>query len=443
MHRHGALGGVPDQPHDDRQAAGVEERHVGGVDQDDGEVRVVQVRPQRGGVRLPHLQVDGAVQDDAQRAAVALHDEAPGALDAGCVLTVGEPDHGGSLHAQRAVGDRDPPVPRAGPTGGVGGGVHPGDVPTAPPLVPADPAATGDLHAVLPVPPDVDVARTVGRLRRGPGDPTWSRSPDGSVWHAVRRPAGTATVRLRRAGGGDVRADAWGAGARQALADVPGLLGLMDDCRGFPDHLHPAVARARRAHAGVRLARSGDVWETVVTAVLEQRVVAADAKASWRRLVATHGTPAPGPVPAGLRVAPPPADWVAMPVWEWRRAGVDAQRSDTVRRAAQVAHAFTAALTPDELGRRLLTVRGIGPWTVAEVTSRALGDADAVSVGDAHLPHLVGWALTGRRADDAGMLRLLEPWRGHRQRVLVLLELAYRARMPAYGPRAPRAAPLR
>lgn len=320
--------------------------------------------------------------------------------------------------------------------------MHPGAVPTALPARAADHAATGDVQAVHAPPRDVDVARTLGRLRRGAGDPTWARDPDGTVWHAVRRPAGTATLRLRAADG-TVRADAWGAGAEQALADVPGLLGLLDDAQGFADHLHPAVARARRTHGGVRLARSGDVWETVVTAVLEQRVVGLDAKASWRRLVAAHGAPAPGPVPPGLRVAPPPAAWAAMPVWEWRRAGVDAQRSDTVRRAAQVAHALSPGLGPTELGRRLLTVRGIGPWTVAEVTSRALGDPDAVSVGDAHLCHLVGWALTGRRADDAGMLRLLEPWRGHRQRVLLLLELAYRGSMPAYGPRAPRARPMR
>ena len=87
-------------------------------------------------------------------------------------------------------------------------------------------------------------------------------------------------------------------------------------------------------------------------------------------------------------------------------------------------------------------MRGIGPWTVAEVASRALGDADAVSVGDFHLAHLVGWALTGSRTDDAGMLRLLEPWAGHRQRVIRLLELTQTTRAPKFGPRAPRARPL-
>jgi 3-methyladenine DNA glycosylase/8-oxoguanine DNA glycosylase len=53
----------------------------------------------------------------------------------------------------------------------------------------------------------------------------------------------------------------------------------------------------------------------------------------------------------------------------------------------------------------------------------ALGDPDAVSVGDYHLPHLVCWALAGeRRGTDERMLELLEPYRGQRARVALLLE---------------------
>ena len=73
---------------------------------------------------------------------------------------------------------------------------------------------------------------------------------------------------------------------------------------------------------------------------------------------------------------------------------------------------------------RLLAVPGIGPWTAAEVAVRALGDDDAVSVGDFHIPNLVAWALAGeRRGDDARMLELLEPYRGRRALVVRLLEL--------------------
>ncbi|MGU3645283.1 hypothetical protein ACLBXX_09975, partial [Microbacterium sp. C23T] len=46
---------------------------------------------------------------------------------------------------------------------------------------------------------------------------------------------------------------------------------------------------------------------------------------------------------------------------------------------------------------------------------------DAVSVGDYHVAHEVGYALTGHRTDDEGMLRLLAAWPGQRQRVIRLI----------------------
>jgi 3-methyladenine DNA glycosylase/8-oxoguanine DNA glycosylase len=83
-------------------------------------------------------------------------------------------------------------------------------------------------------------------------------------------------------------------------------------------------------------------------------------------------------------------------------------------------------------------VPGVGAWTAAEVAQRALGDADAVSVGDLHIPRLVGWALLGRPLDDDGMLRLLAPYAPHRHRVVRLVELSG-ARKPRFAPRfAPR-----
>jgi 3-methyladenine DNA glycosylase/8-oxoguanine DNA glycosylase len=85
---------------------------------------------------------------------------------------------------------------------------------------------------------------------------------------------------------------------------------------------------------------------------------------------------------------------------------------------------------------RLRSLPGIGVWTAAEVAQRALGDADAVSFGDYHVAKDIGWALTGRPVDDAGLAELLEPYAGHRYRVQHLLGLAGHRR-PRRGPRMP------
>ena len=69
-------------------------------------------------------------------------------------------------------------------------------------------------------------------------------------------------------------------------------------------------------------------------------------------------------------------------------------------------------------------IPGVGVWTAHETVQRSHGDPDSVSVGDFHVSKRVGWALTGERVDDDGMLELLEPWRGHRQRVVRLIEAA-------------------
>ncbi|WP_240675125.1 DNA-3-methyladenine glycosylase family protein [Cellulomonas endophytica] len=290
----------------------------------------------------------------------------------------------------------------------------------------------------------LDVRRTTALLRRGAADPAWRVAPDGALWQATLTPAGPATRRLETTRHG-VRVHAWGPGAEHAVAGVPDLLGARDASHGLPAHLHPLVHAAHRRLPGLRVPRSANLVESLVPAILEQRVVGLDAKASWCRLVRRHGLPAPGPAPEGMRVPPPAATWRDLPVWEWRAAGVEEARAGTVRRAMAVADRLQEAvdLPVAEARRRLLTVRGIGEWTVAETACRVLGDTDAVSVGDYHLAHLVGWALTGERTDDPGMVRLLEPWRPHRHRVVRLLEITAAARAPRFGPRSPRARPLR
>ena len=123
----------------------------------------------------------------------------------------------------------------------------------------------------------------------------------------------------------------------------------------------------------------------------------------------------------------------------FHRLGVERRRVDTIHRGAAVAHRLEAAveLGSAELDRKLRSICGIGPWTSAEVRRVALGDPDAVSVGDYHIPHAVAWNLAGEaRADDARMLQLLEPFLGHRARVVRLIEVGGRP-APRRGSRMP------
>ena len=87
--------------------------------------------------------------------------------------------------------------------------------------------------------------------------------------------------------------------------------------------------------------------------------------------------------------------------------------------------------------RRIEAFPGIGPWTSAKVAQVALGDPDAVPVGDYHLPHSVAYALEGRvRSTDQRMLELLDPYRGHRARVIRLIGVAG-ITAPRFGPKMP------
>jgi 3-methyladenine DNA glycosylase/8-oxoguanine DNA glycosylase len=278
----------------------------------------------------------------------------------------------------------------------------------------------------------VDVLRTLRSLVRGPGDPA-HRTLDGTFWRAALTPCGPATLALRQAGRDEVHADAWGPGAEWSIASVPDLLGFRDAVDSFVPR-HPLLHDVHRRHPGVRVPRTGLVLDALVPAILEQKVTGTQAHQAWRFLLHRYGTPAPGPLP--LRVPPPAAVLLEVPTWDWHRAGVDLKRQRAIRAAATVAARLEecCGMSPAEALARLRVVPGIGVWTAAETAQRALGDADAVSVGDFHIPALVGWALLGRPLDDDGMLQVLAEWAPHRHRVVVLVSLS-RVGKPRFAPR--------
>ena len=294
----------------------------------------------------------------------------------------------------------------------------------------------------------VDVRLTLAIHRRGPGDPALRFSSDGSAWRASRTPEGPATLRLMGDGdtSGSIRVQAWGPGASWAIDQAPELLGADDDPGDFAARVaaagQPLLATLLARYHAVRIGRTRRVMEALVPAIIEQKVTGTESRAAFVALVRRHGEPAPGPWeatgrPALLRV-PPSADTLAgLPGYAYHPLGLERRRADAIRAAAARATRVEecADMPRADAYARLRALPLVGRWTAAEVGVRALGDPDAVSVGDFHVAHAVCWALAGEeRGTDERMLELLAPFASHRARVIRLIEAAG-IHAPRRGPR--------
>jgi 3-methyladenine DNA glycosylase/8-oxoguanine DNA glycosylase len=248
---------------------------------------------------------------------------------------------------------------------------------------------------------------------------------------------GAVTVRVRASRRGrDASVEAWGAGAAYVLERADALCGADDDPSSFATNGCAVLASLVRRMEGLRFVQLGSAFDLAVSTVIGQRVTTVEARRTWFALVRRFGTPAPGD--HGLVVPPTPSVLARLPDWTWRRLGVEERRASTVRRlAGEFARIERAARGPlTEFEARLRAILGVGPWTAAHVTHFVAGDADAVPVGDWHLPSHIAYALAGeRRADDARMLELLEPFRPQRARAWRMLA-AGTSPPPRRAPRA-------
>jgi 3-methyladenine DNA glycosylase/8-oxoguanine DNA glycosylase len=280
--------------------------------------------------------------------------------------------------------------------------------------------------ASIPLDP-VDLRRSSTLQRLGAYDPTVRAGP-ALLQKAFAGPAGVLHATLRREPG-SLAVELRGPGADAVLE---GWLGALPPDDGY-DTFAPASTLLRRLHRGLpglRLLRVPWVFDVACGAILQQRVTWAEACRGWRSLATRFGHP------DGDAVAfPSPARLLELPSWEFSRLGIDHRRTRAMHLLAreELRHPFLSVRTPrDELRRRLAMIPGIGPWTTALVLGTAAGDADAVPVGDLHLPHLVTWALAGEpRGSDERMLELLAPYAGQRFRVVRLLLAAPQVRDPS------------
>lgn len=252
------------------------------------------------------------------------------------------------------------------------------------------------------------------------------------MWWSTRTPDGTATLHLDRTGDETVEAEAWGDGSNWILDQAPMLMGSADDLTGFKP---PAQLADSWRRSPFKMGRTDRAWDAIIGGVFGQKVQVANAVKSRRQLARNFGDPSPGPRDGWIL---PSAEIVAqMAYHDFHQLGVERKRAETLIRVAREMRRLpnlTTTKTTTEVQTRLQRIRGIGPWTAAMVTATSMGDADAVPVGDFHIPNTIAWHLAGEeRGTDERMLELLEPYRGHRWRVILLAKTSGSA--PKRGPR--------
>jgi 3-methyladenine DNA glycosylase/8-oxoguanine DNA glycosylase len=239
-----------------------------------------------------------------------------------------------------------------------------------------------------------------------------------------------------------LEAEAWGPGSSWLLGRAAAMTGLdevaLDVATVFPE-APPIVVDALAATRTTWLGASHNLYHLLLGVVLAQRITGGEAIRQWYRLCSRLSDPAPGPpeLVGDLRLPPSPTALDRRPAWWFHPLGIETKRARALTEVARHAGKYWewCDAGPADAARRLTLIPGVGPWTVGSVLGPALGDPDAVPVGDFHFPNIVAWNLAGEaRGDDARMLDLLAPYAGQRWRVLHALTSAGR-RPPAFAPK--------
>ena len=282
-----------------------------------------------------------------------------------------------------------------------------------------------------------DLAATFSLLSMGSGDPCLQFDGRHRLKMALWTPAGPVAIDVRQQDA-NLYVSTSGPGSDWISPHLASLFGVNYDPPeiGEPAHLK----RIARNYAGMRLATLPAISSRLIQIVLQQLISFRDACAGWRKLVRKYGTPAPAQ--ADLWLPPSPDVLSRLASYQFIECGILPQHGrrivSAMRYASRLESTWNAGQAPDasEATCQLLRhIPGIGPWTIGFLRGAGLGDADAVVPGDYGHPKHVANFFTGREdADDAEMVRLLEPYRPHRFYVLTLLIKGASA-PPRRGPR--------
>jgi AraC family transcriptional regulator, regulatory protein of adaptative response / DNA-3-methyladenine glycosylase II len=235
---------------------------------------------------------------------------------------------------------------------------------------------------------------------------------DGAYRRSLRLPHGAGVAELRP-GAGHIDATLWLDDERDTddtVAHCHRLFDLDADPLPIAAHLEPdpLLGPLVRASPGRRVPGTVDGAELAVRAVLGQQVSLAGAATLAGRLVLEYGEPLQQPVGTVTHLFPSAA---ALAAADPARLGMPRSRADALL-------GLTAALANGEIElapgaeSALLALPGIGPWTVAYISMRALRNADAFMPTDLGVRRAL--ERLGHDGSPRAATELAERWRPYR-----------------------------
>jgi len=193
----------------------------------------------------------------------------------------------------------------------------------------------------------------------------------------------------------------------------------------------PVLSRLVRNFRGMRIPQAPAVFETLISAILEQQVNLSFAHQVKKALIRAYGSSIEFegrpyytfPEPASLAITTP-AELRTLQV-----SGPKARYIIELSRAALDGRLDLEALReiePAQAHERLQREKGVGHWTAQYVGLRALGHLDCLPAGDVGLQKVVR-RLYGLRKQPtpARVERLARPWAGWRSYATFYLWLVY------------------
>lgn len=155
---------------------------------------------------------------------------------------------------------------------------------------------------------------------------------------------------------------------------------------------HPIFQEMIKIYPALRVAKGWDIFETIVLTILGQVVSVKRAKHLMKELVTIHGTPVEHPLTKEMFYLFPTQKQLA--VADLTHLGTTQARKHSLKIISQNLLDGTINLHKDDIDvfkEKLISVPGIGKWSVEYIALRGLGYADAFPETDLALKRMIDY----------------------------------------------------